>query len=611
MKRFVLFVALFWAAFAGMAQDISVTAVAPSVVEVGESFRLVYSVNAKADDISGVNIDGFSVMGPSTSYSSSSSWVNGKHTSTVEYSYTYILRADKEGTYTMPTATVTIDGKKYKSNAPSVQVVTASSQNSAANTGGNGNSAASPQTATINEENLFTVVEVSKKSLYMGESLLATIKLYVSPQINLSNLDNVTFPKMEGFLVEELDPDQNITLTRTNYNGKVYNMAVIRKMLLFPQHTGQIVIDPFEIGCIIRERAGGIGDSFFDEFFQNYRDRRVMRKSPAVTIDVMELPLAGRPAGFSGLVGNITAKAQISSDSVPANEALTYKITVSGKGNLKLMTAPTLTLPHDFEVYEPKTTRNIVATSGGNQGSVTFEYVIIPRFAGEYEIPALSIPYFNSVTGKYTTANLPAFPVKVTKGGANYVQTEGDVIQSFKKEEVRHVGQDIRYIKSGDLKLRKTGAYYYGSLAYILSFIIPAILFVFGAIVYRRRIAAAADIVRVKNKAANKMAKGRMKLAAKAMKLGFAEQFYQETLSALWGYVSYKLNIDPAELTRDNISELLRHRQVADDMVNSFIDILDRCEYARYAPGSNPANTMNEIYEKAISVITDLDKVIK
>ena len=174
MKRFVLFVALFLAAFAGKAQDISVTAVAPSVVEVGESFRLVYSVNAKADDISGVNIDGFSVMGPSTSYSSSSSWVNGKHTSTVEYSYTYILRADKEGTYTMPTATVTVDGKKYKSNAPSVQVVTASSQNSAANTGGSGNSAASPQTATINEENLFTVVEVSKKSLYMGESLLAT-----------------------------------------------------------------------------------------------------------------------------------------------------------------------------------------------------------------------------------------------------------------------------------------------------------------------------------------------------------------------------------------------------------------------------------------------------
>lgn len=617
MRKLLCFLAMFLGAFVVKAQDVAVTATAPSVVEVGEAFRLVYSVNAKASSISGVKLDGFSIMGPSTSFSSSSSWVNGKHTSNVDYSYTYIVSADKEGTFTMPVATVTVDGKQYNSNQVSVQVVAASAQSNSGNQQGVTNGAAAQQRATagqsaaITNESLFTVVEVSKNSLYMGESLLATIKLYVSPQVDLSNLDNVTFPKMEGFLVEEIDPNQNITLTRTNYNGKVYNMAVIRKMLLFPQHTGELVIDPFEIGCIIRERIAGTGDSFFDDFFGNYHERRVMRKSAPVKINVKELPVAGRPAGFSGVVGNITASATLSADSIAANEALTYKITVSGSGNLKLMSAPTLNLPHDFEVYEPKTTRNIAATATGNRGTVTFEYVIIPRYAGEYQIPALKIPYFNSANNRYTTIDIKPFNVKVLKGNTTTIQSTGDVIQSFKKEEVRRVGEDIRYIKSGDLHLRKTGSYYFASIAYLLSLIIPAILFIVGAIIYRRRIAAAADIVRVKNRRANKMAKGRMKLAAKAMNQGAAEQFYQETLNALWGYVSYKLNIDPAELTRDNVSELLTKHQVDEQMINRFIEVLDRCEYARYAPGSNPANAMSEIYNQAISVITDLDKVIR
>ena len=616
VKRFVLLIALLIVAFTGRAQnDIQVTATAPSVVEVGESFRLVYSVNAKADAISGVQLDGFSIMGPSTSYSSSSSWVNGKMSSSVEYSYTYIATPDKEGTFTMPVATVKVKGKEYKSNSVSVQVVAVAPGGGSGGTtqgAGTEQGVGSAQSSTVNNETLFTVVEVSKKNLYMGEALLATIKLYVAPQINLSNLDNVTFPKMEGFLVEELDPNQNITVQRTNYNGKVYNMAVIRKMLLYPQHTGELVIDPFEIGCIIREQAaGGMGSSIFDDFFQNYRERRVMRKSLPVTINVNELPLSGRPANFSGIVGNIDAKGSISADSVPANEALTYKITVSGTGNLKLMTAPKLNLPHDFEVYEPKVSKNIVATAGGNRGTVTFEYVIIPRFAGEYQIPELNIPYFNAITGKYATATVNPFNVKVLKGSGNIIQTTGDVVQSYKKEEVRRVGQDIRYIKSGDLNLKRIGNYYFASLLYILSFIIPLILFVVGAIVYRRRIAAAADIVGVKNRAANKMARKRLKLAAAAMKQGASEQFYQETLNALWGYISYKFNIDAAELTRDNISEVLGNRSVDVALVDRFIGVLDRCEYARYAPGSNPANAMGEIYNEAIAVITDLDKVIK
>ncbi len=617
MKRFILFVAMFVWAFVVRGQDIQVTAMAPSVVETGESFRLVYSVNAKADKISGVEMDGFSIMGPSTSFSSSTSWVNGKHTSSVEYSYTYIASANKEGTYTMPVATVTVDGKEYKSNSVTVQVVGQSSPtsgDSAQQGGGNGaNNQATNQSQSgeITNESLFAVAEVSKSSMYMGESIYVTFKLYVSPQVQLSSLDNVNYPKMEGFLVEDIDPNQNITLNRTTYNGKVYNVAVIRKMLLFPQHTGELVIDPFEIGCIVRESAGGRGNSFFDDFFDNYRERRLMRQSSPIKIDVKELPIAGRPSGFSGVVGNITASATLSADSIPANEALTYKVVVSGTGNLKLMTPPQLSLPHDFEVYEPKVTRNIAATPSGNKGSVTFEYVIIPRFAGDYEIPALTIPYFSSVNNRYVSTKVPAHRVKVLKGKVTPSQQSGDVIQSFQKEEVRRVGEDIRYIKSGDLKLKRSGSYFYGSVVYILAFLIPALLFVVGALLYRRRIAAAADIVRVKNKAANKMAKSRMKRAAVAMKSGNSGEFYQETLTALWGYVSYKLNIDPAELTRDNISELLVKRNVDDSLVTRFIEVLDRCEYARYAPGSNPEGAMNEIYSSAIAIITDMDKVIK
>ncbi len=438
--------------------------------------------------------------------------------------------------------------------------------------------------------------------------MVATLKLYVSPQVRLTNLGHFQPPSFEGFLSREIDDQKNIELVRGSYNGKVYNVAEISKVLLSPQQAGEIVIEPFELECIVREQSNA-PRSIFDDFFDNYKERTLLRRSAPVTITVKELPSEGRPSDFSGVVGAISAMASISADSVVANDAITYTLEVTGSGNLDLMKAPTLNFPYEFESYPPKVTRNVKSSASGSRGKVTYEYLLIPRAAGEYEIPAATISYFSTSSHRYEAATTSPFTIKVGKGSAT--GSDDDLVRSFKKEELRQVGEDIRYIKTGDLHLKPTGRYYFASISYYLSFVVPLLLILVGGLYYRRRIAAAADLVRVRERSANKMARGRLKLAERAMKANDAERFYLETLSALWGYVSYKLNVDRAELTRDNICDILEKRSVSREHIDSFISILDSCEYAHYAPGSGSDTEMEKIYRSGIDIITSLDKAIK
>lgn len=605
--KFISFIILLFISSIVAAQQVEFKAIAPSVVETGEEFRLAYSINREGSDLRVPKLEGFDLlMGPSNSQSTSISMVNGRTTQSVSFTYTYVLAGTKEGTYQIPPATIVVDGKQYSSNALKIQVVKGSGNGSNSS---RGNQAARPDgSAAINDENLFVKVDISRHSLYMGESLVATIKVY--SKVDLSNLGRPKFPSFDGFLAEDIPIGDRIELVRENYNGQVYNVGIIRKILLFPQHTGEITIAPFELECIVRQRAAG-GRGLLDDFFADYRDVRVMRKSRPITIQVKNLPQDGRPLGFSGTVGNITMNTSISTDTVGANDALTYKITFNGTGNLKLLKAPTVNFPHDFEVYEPKEIKDIKTGEGGMYGTVTFEYLAIPRFSGDYQIPAVDYSYFNSQTNTYRVLPGQSYNIHVKKGAERGSAGDSPAVQSFKKEDVRKVGEDIRYIKNGDLKLHPKGVRFFGTLSYWLAFIVPFVLFVVGALLNRRRIKANADLVRVKNRAANKMAQKRMKVAAGAMKSHNAELFYDEVLKALWGYMSYKLNIDRAELNRDNISDILQKKSVDAAMIQEFIGVLDTCEYARYAPGSNSDQEMGKIYQDGISVITKLDKVIK
>lgn len=611
MKQLGLIILLFVSSL-GYSQNVEFKASAPSVVATGEQFRLAYTINREGSNLQVPTLEGFDLlMGPSTSQSSSFSMVNGRTTQSVSFTYTYLLEGVKEGTHQIPPATIVVDGKQYKSNALTIEVV--KGNGNAGNAGRNeSNQAARPDaTAAVNESNLFVRVDVSRRNLYIGESLVATIKVY--SKVDLTNFGRSKFPSFNGFLAEEIPTPQRIELVRETYDGQIYNVGVIRKVLLFPQHTGDITIDPFELECIVRQRLAGGGRSFFDDFFGNYRDVRAMRRSKPVTVHVKELPQQGKPVDFSGTVGNIAMNTSISADTVDANDAITYKVSFKGTGNLKLLRAPSISFPLDFESYDPKESRDVKTTENGMSGTVAFEYLVIPRYSGEYKIPAVRYSYFDPQTNSYKMIVGKEYNVYVRKGtekGQND-GVGGNSVQSFKKEDIRQVGADIRYLKSGDLRLRETGVRFFATPAYWFALLIPLVLFIVGAVLNRRRIKANADIARVKNKAATKMARKRLKVAAVAMKNHNGELFYDEVLKSLWGYMSYKLNIDRAELNRDNISEILRQKGVSDEMIGSFIAILDTCEYARYAPGSNSDQEMSKVYTDSIEVITKLDKNIK
>lgn len=611
MKQIGLVILLFFTSIA-YAQQVEFKASAPSVVAVGEEFKLVYTLNQEGKNLQLPTLDGFDqVMGPAVGQSSYFSNVNGKQTQSVTFSYTYVLEGLKEGNYEIPEATVSVGGKEYKSNRLKIQVVKGNG-NAGSNNSSSGNRAAQPDaTAAVNENNLFVKVELSRRSLYMGESLMATIKVYT--KVDLVNFGRTKFPDFNGFLAEDVPIPQRIELVREAVDGQIYNVGVIRKMLLYPQHTGEITIEPFELECIVRQRLANSGRNFFDEFFGNYKDVRAMRRSKPVTVTVKELPQVGKPAGFSGTVGNITMSTSISADTVNANDAITYKVTFRGTGNLKLLKAPSINFPLDFEAYDPKESRELNVTERGTTGTVSFEYLIIPRYSGDYKIPTIRFSYFDSQSNTYKTLNGTEYNIHVNKGVEKGESDtfSGNQVKSFKKEDVRKVGEDIRYLKTDGLKLRAAGVRFFATPQYWLALLIPFVLFVIGAVLNRRRIKANADIVRVKNKAANKMAKKRLKLAAMAMKSHNAEQFYEEVLKALWGYMSYKLNIDPAELNRDNISGILQKKEVEEERIKEFIAVLDTCEYARYAPGSNSDQEMEKVYADSIEVITKLDKAIR
>lgn len=604
------FILLFFSCLAVNSQNVEFTASAPSVVEIGEQFRLSYSLNQKGSNLQIPTLEGFDLlMGPSVSSSSSFSSINGKVSQSISYIYTYVLEGTKEGTFQIPAATVVVNGKEYRSNAVAIQVVKGSSGSAGTSSGQREKRAAQPDvTAAINEGNLFVKVDVSRRNLYIGESLVATIKVY--SKVDLVRFGRSKFPSFDGFLAEEIPTPQQIELVRETYDGKIYNVGTIRKVLLFPQHTGEITIEPFELECIVRQQLAN-SRSFFDDFFGNYRDVRAMRISKPVKIHVRELPLEGRPLGFGGAVGNIALRTSVSADSLKANDALTYKVVFSGSGNLKLQETPKISFPPDFESYEPKIIKDIKVGENGMSGSVTYEYLLIPRYAGDYKIPALTFSYFDPSTHSYRTVMGQEYRIHVEKGTESNREDGVMAVQSFKKEDVRQLGKDIRYIRTGSLHLRPAGSSFFGTTAYWLAFIVPFVLFVVGIVLNRRRIKANADLARVKNKVANKMARKRMKAAAAAMKAHNSESFYDEVLKAMWGYVSYKLNIDKAELSRDNISELLSQKNVSEEMIREFIGLLDTCEYARYAPVGNPDQEMGKFYKDGIAVITRMDKAIR
>ncbi len=604
MKKKLSILILLLIGFFVQAEEVRFTASAPKVVSTGEQFRLTFTLNTKADQLLQPDLSVFNVlMGPSSSYSQSTSIVNGKMTRSVSYTYTYILQAKNPGKYIISSATAKVGKKSYKSQPIKIEVVNGGQKTSnQAAASGSINSGAN--TGVVSNKDLFVRASVNKKEVYVGEHLTATIKIY--SKVNLSGFEDVKFPSFDGFLKSDIETPPLRSLDRENVNGQIYGTGVISRVVLFPQKSGTLVIDPVEIECLVQQRSSKTSNSFFDDFFDSYKTVRKSIKSPALKIKVKPLP-SGKPTDFSGAVGSFKLSASVDKVEVKANEAVTLKVRISGNGNLKLIAALKVNFPLDFESYDPKISSNLKTDLSGSSGTKTFEYLMIPRFKGDYRISPLAFNYFDPATGKYKTLYSKEFQINVLEGDDDGLNT---VLTSPSKEGIKFIGKDIRFIKTSPFKLVRKGETVWGSLWFIGLYIISLLIFIAVYIFRRKKLKEESNIELLKNKKANKFAKKRLKFASAQLKTKNAGAFYEAVLKALWGYLSDKLGIPLSGLSRDNAVEELKLKGIDEELVKEMIGLIDQCEFAQYAPSVSDGN-MDDIYKQAVKMISKMENKVK
>ena len=605
MRKVILFFILISTVIGAWADNITFTANAPEVVVSGDQFRLSYTINSqKVRDFRAPSIKEFEVlMGPSRSTQSSTQIINGNVTSTSTITFTYILMAGKEGTYKIPGATIVADGNNYTSNSVEIKVLPPD-QSSGAGSGNSRNSSRNQaNSGKITDKELFMMATASKTNVYEQEAILLTYKIYT--QVNLTELRG-DIPDLKGFHTQEVELPNQKTWTLEHFNGRNYNTTIWRQLVLFPQQTGKIEIPSVTFEGTVSQMVASADP--FDAFFNggNYVNITKNLVTPKLTINVKELP-AGKPANFSGGVGEFTLSSSISTQELKTNDAVTIKLVISGTGNMKLINTPEVGFPQDFEIYDPKVDNKFNLTRNGLAGNKVIEYLAIPRHAGTYTIPPIEFSYFDLKSQSYKTLKTDAYTLNVAKGEGNADQ----VVANFtSKEDLKVLGQDIRYIKTGNTRLTQKDDYFYGSTSYWLWYIVPLALFIAFMVIYRKQAMENANVAKVRTKKANKVATKRMKNAGKLLAEKKSEAFYDEVLKALWGYISDKLSIPVSQLSKDNIEEELQNHQVADELIKEFINNLNDCEFARYAPG-NQDEKMDKIYSSAIDVISKMENSIK
>ncbi len=600
-RKLTSIVLLFLLPLIAFAQQTAFRGKAPQAVVLNDKFQLSYTINEDATDIRLPQMEAFNIlMGPSISRSYNISNINGKVTRETTYTYTYILKSSKIGTFTIAPATISVKGKRIESNKLTIQVIkdnnsTPSSRNSTPN-------AAS---GTLSSQELFITNTVSKRSAYKGEPIVLTTKIYT--QVNLDGISDKKDPKLPEFLIQELKSG-NIAWSVKNINGKTYNVGVFERKLLFPQKTGKITIEPTEIEFTVKKRVARRSTSVFDNFFEsNYRLVKQRVKSKPITLTIK--PQSGiPPEGFTGGVGDLSMKVTTSKTKLKTNESITFKVVISGTGNHKLITAPKIKFPADFDEFDPTVSNKFKNTVAGMKGTKTFEYLVIPRHPGTYTIPPVKFSFFSPTVGKYKTLSYGPINIEVEKGDGQ--QQLSNVVSANTRESVKFLGKDIRFLKTGVSKLKPAGTFLFGSLTYYASLITPLLIFILLYFINRKKLKERSNVQLLKTKKANTVARKRLKLSAQYLKSGKKEQFYEEVLRALWGYISDKLSIPASELNRDNIRSILEKSTVNIEVIDAFIEILDTCEFARYAPSSE-SGEKDRLYNSTLETISKIENQIK
>ena len=601
MRKVILFFILISTVIGAWADGVSFTAKAPEVVVSGDQFRLSFTISSKkVRDFRAPNIKDFEVlMGPtrSTQYQN----INGVETNSI--TFTYILMAGKEGTYKIPGATIVADGNNYNSNSVEIKVLPPDQSSGSASGSSSQSSRNQANSGKITDKELFMMATASKTKVYEQEAILLTYKVYT--QVNLTELRG-DIPDLKGFHTQEVELPKQKTFTLEHYNGRNYNTTIWRQLVLFPQQTGKIEIPSVTFEGTVSQRIASADP--FDAFFNGGNVINIQKNlvTPKLVIDVKELP-AGKPSNFSGGVGEFTISSSINTQELKTNDAVTIKLVISGTGNMKLINTPEVAFPQDFEIYDPKVDNKFNLTRNGLSGNKVIEYLAIPRHAGTYTIPPIEFSYFDLKSQSYKTLKTDAYTLNVAKGEGNSEQVVANFIS---KEDLKVLGQDIRYIKTGDTNLTRKDDYFFGSMSYWMWYIIPLALFIACMVIYRKQALENANVAKVRTKKANKVATKRMKNAGKLLAEKKTEAFYDEVLKAMWGYISDKLSMPVSQLSKDNIEGKLQQHQVTDKLVKEFIDILNDCEFARYAPGSQDEK-MDKIYSSAIEVISKMENSIK
>ncbi len=606
IKRIVLIVSFFnFLIVAAFAQTL--TGRAPSQVAVGEQFRLSYTINTQ--DVKGFRAGTIPgeldvLMGPSTSTQSSFQMVNGHTSSTSSVTYTYIVVATKAGTYTIPPAQATVDGKTVRSNEVHIKVsgqVSSGSQSSGRQQGGGESGELRPAGSAISGSDLFIKVSASKQHVREQEPILLTYKVYTL--VGLTQLSG-KMPDLKSFYTREVSLPQEKSFKVETLNGRQYRTVTWQQYVMFPQTTGKLEIPSITYDGIVVQQNRAVDP--FEAFFNGgsgYIEVKKQIKAPAVTIQVDPLPQ--RPTGFSGGVGKFQLYAQLDKTEVKANDPVNLRVIVTGVGNMKLLRQPVVQMPKDFDSYDAKVTDKTHLTTNGLEGTITYDFLAVPRHQGDYEIPPVEYVYFDTSTNSYQTLKTEGFKLHVAKGDGQTTVT------SFtNQEDVKQLARDIRYIHTGDTRQRPRGDYFFASTAYwsLLVGLLAAFVTIF--VVFRRRAIENANIVKQRAGKANKVAVKRLKKARKLMLAGRSSEFYDEVLRALWGFVGDKLSMPVDQLSRDNISQQLSLYSVTDDTVSQFLGALDECEFARYAPGDTVGN-MNKVYDAAITAISQIANTMK
>lgn len=603
MKRSSIFLICLFIACACFSQVIRVST--PSRVEAGENFRVSFKVTTQdVDDFrSGLHsTDVVEVIaGPYTSSESSFQMVNGHTSSSSSITYTYTLYAAKSGVYNIPAAHARVGGKQISSRPAKVTVV-GSAQ-------GRGNN--SPKMheddnyqphmkaagSAISGRDLFIKVSANKKKVYEQEPILLTYKVYTL--VDLTQLEG-KMPELTGFHTQEIPLPQQKSFHIERVNGKPYRTVTWSQYVMYPQMTGKMEIPSITFKGIVVQQNRSVDP--FEAFFNGgsgYVEVKRNIVAPSIKIDV--LPLPHKPANFSGGVGKFNISAQLNKNELKAGDPLSLRIVVGGIGNLKLIKQPVVNFPKDWDKYDPKVTDKTKLTSNGLEGNMIYDILAVPRNQGHYTIPPVELTYYDTSLNQYKTIKTQSFEIEVAKGDGSRSS-----VVDYSKDQPK----DIKDIKKGEAELHSVDNFFFGSVGYLMSLLIPFAAFVALLVIFHKRAIDNADLVKMKGKKANKIATKRLRQANKLMLAGKTNEFYDEVLRALWGYVGDKLNMPAEKLSRENISEKLQSHNVDDNTISKFLSAIDDCEIMRFAPG-DPEGNMNKTFESAMTAIMEIENVMK